>query len=239
VLASFFLGWEIVMPLYFANYIRLSQGATFYYPSPRAIQPCVARALPIALIATYAIPTIQATQSFREMRTGSFNVTSLVASWETAHLCFPLTLLLCSKVVKMSSVSSGPEAFYSSIDMPYRSWFHSLVFTITSTMHLSLISTLLAQLQFYTDNFYEFFVSLDMIRTLVLSLIIAAWCVFTVWDLQRVNVTDVTLRKAVVAVITGCLVFGPAGTMTLTWDWRETQIQRARARQGRTQTSMK
>lgn len=228
VIASLFFGWDIVVPLYFANYMRLSQGATFYYPSPRVIRPTVARSLPIAFIVTYAIPIIGTVQTLRGISAASLNINVLLASWQIAHLCFPVTLFICSKVVEIASDSLVPEAFYSTIDIRYQSWFHILIFLVTSTTHLSLFSAYISQ--FRRGNVHELLVSLDIIRTLLLSLTIAAWCVFTIWDLHRVNITDVTVGWAVFAVLMGSVIFGPAATLTLMWDWRESHIEKARAR---------
>lgn len=60
---------------------------------------------------------------------------------------------------------------------------------------------------------------------------IILWLLFTVWDLRRVNATDVSWTRTVLYITLGAVLFGPASCLAATWCWKEVTLERSRTRE--------
>ncbi|KAL1983463.1 hypothetical protein VTN96DRAFT_10284 [Rasamsonia emersonii] len=203
----------------------------FYYPCPRAIEPDVAKALATGLACIYFVPIVQTVSSLGEL-THDGSVSALVRAWNMTHfgvLCRELFSLIPARTTTETSARTrkdGPKEMFGALDMPSLARLYAFFFAVTSVAHVVFISKYTYALR----NTYSLTGADDIANLSSLSLTILTWCLFTAWDLRRVNIVenDILLRRAWLAVVIGSAVVGPAATLAATWWWREREMERAR-----------
>lgn len=242
-IASSFNGWGIVFPIYLAIYTQLSGGQPFYYPSPRAVNPSNASALPPAFLVAYAPLAIIIATSL----SGNFKASPSLLVWAPfiSHISLPFLVKYGAKFFK--SASEGLHIYqlqYVTRDMKYLSRYYGLVFFLTSTAHAALLSHwLLPHCSTFSfdvaaltsanwDRIWEpvFKTSSELVQIGSLAVMIIAWTAFTVWDMHRVNLTHLHWFLAFVLATIVSVFLGPAAVLAALWWWRETSLENGRKR---------
>ncbi|KAI9928584.1 hypothetical protein ASPWEDRAFT_180185 [Aspergillus wentii DTO 134E9] len=224
ILASIFCGWEIILPIYFAIYIFRSHSRGFYYPHPRTINLGAAKSLSTGLLVAYILPILHTI-------TGLKHFVSDISGWmiPVAHLILPVLLFLGERsFMKSSSNMKLAEILYNTRDMPHLSRFYALIVFLASTVHVVIASQVLSQLRM--DELSLPMISSGAVQLACLTLAIATWCLFTVWDLHRVNVIRTSALPATALCILGVVLLGPGATVIGLWGWREYALEASRLR---------
>jgi hypothetical protein len=101
---------------------------------------------------------------------------------------------------------------------------------VTGTTHLLMMAQCLRDRSTWSlSNGLATLASSETAILLPLGLSIAAWCLFTAWDLRRVNIAgDMPLGPIWLAMIISLVALGPATLLVATWRWRETMMENGR-----------
>lgn len=228
-IASMVFGWDVVLPIYFSIHIFLSQSRKFYYPAPRAIDAFVAMALPAGLMIAYILPTMQTLANMTTgstMRLQALNRLPLMI----AHIGMPIVLRIMSSLFKRKAPPiSTPQLVYGSQDMMHLSRFFTILFIFASSMHLIFASYFFTR--FTVGVFLNAMASSMEWRQLIsMGMTVIIWCIFVVWDLQRVDVMRTSFSMGLIMIIGGSVVFGPAAVLAALWKWRESLMEESRKR---------
>lgn len=198
-------------------YVLLSHQSQFYYPAPRTIELPVAKALPIALVIIYTAAICASVRGFGRIPTIGFEP----VLWQTAHVGLPVVV----SVVK--------DIFKGSMDIPtgVKSIFQGLIFFISSTTRVLFMASCVRLKLGSRATGFVYCSAGDVMHFVLVGLAIILWLLFTVWDLGRVNATDVSWARTVLYITLGTALFGPAGCLAATWCWREVTLERPRTRE--------
>lgn len=230
LLVSFGAGWEIAAALYFALHILFSRQQAFYYPSPRTVTIDVAKALPVALVLTFSIAILSKPAGPLTEGSAALSIMGFeFKPWSAAHVIFPVAVVFAKKAFqKLTRLQGGPESMWGNADIPYISLFQALIFLVTSSAHVVFMTNAVASggrtslLAFTTTEHFVQFASF--------GIAMIVWMFFTVWDLRRVNVTNIRWRIAALYITLGSILFGPAGCLAAFWYWREVTLESSRTR---------
>lgn len=228
MLLSSYSGWNITVPLYFALYVLLSQHREFYYPTPRTIELPVAKALPIALVLTYTAAICASVRGLGRIPTFGFES----ALWQTAHVGLPVLVSVVKESFKGSmNIPTGVKLVWGDTDIPYLSRFQGLILFISSTTHVLFVASCVRLELGSRGTGLVYCLAGDVMQFTLVGLAIILWLLFTVWDLRRVNATDVSWIRTVLNITLGTVLFGPASCLAATWCWREVTLERSRTRE--------
>lgn len=176
-----------------------------------------AKALLPALILVYALPVFQSLNNAY----GSADY-----SWNVAHCALPL-IAYAGKVIRpLSSVPSDVDVVFSNVDIPYQMQFQMAILLVSSTFHFFLAFTYGLQL---LNGGAELVLLQIWTELSSLVAVTTTWCLYTVWELRRVNATDTPVARAWMYIILGTVFHGPAATLAYTWSWRTAQLAKARS----------
>ncbi|KAL3471107.1 hypothetical protein BJX99DRAFT_238199 [Aspergillus californicus] len=219
------IGWEVALALYFSAWILGTRKRGFYYPWPRAIPPGGAQAVAHAFIlSSCAQPILVNIHSYVPLlRVDSFTLSLLIVPL--------LSTVFDYALVRLYGPRWEPVFQWGSFDMTYTTRLFASGFVIPGISHAFFISRyLLPAIRASPSEL----LTQDALNFGVFSLLIAVWIVFTVWDLHRVNITNLSLAKTAVFAILGVALTGPGASIIATWWWRERVWENARQRQSRT-----
>ncbi|KAJ6117373.1 hypothetical protein N7512_007098 [Penicillium capsulatum] len=226
ILAAFTCGWEITAPLYFALHIYHSQKDDFYYPSPRAINLWVAKALPIIFLLAFLATFIQSM-----IWPGDPVILCLV------HISLPVLIHWGKRFY--ASASAGKPTFqlaFTDMDMKDLSRLFTTIFLFSSAAHLHFVAGILRQ---SASDLARSRITLtpEWIQLVCLALAITTWCSFVVWDMRRVNLTQTSTSLVFLGAALGCILLGPAAMLAALWRWREPALERGRRRHSQCPTT--
>lgn len=196
---------------------------------PRAINPAVAKTLPIGLLFIYLPIALKlAANPFPE--TSDHLHQAVGTAMSLAHIGLPIILhpgrILYAKLTKDSSLI---EYLYGTSDMKRLSEFFSFVTIIASTAHGIYATRIMRATPELTFSAISNVLGSSKLSIASLSVTIVLWCTFTAWDLRRVNLTKISPVLVFLASATGAVVFGPGAVLSSLWMWREQALQRGRA----------
>lgn len=220
---SLVIGWELVVPIYFALFIYLTGVKPFYYPSARAVDLATAEALQPAYLATYALPTIYSFLS------SAFPT----RMWMIAHAGFPVVVqVFRTQAARRTPVAKGPRVSFGHQD----SRLSEILFNLQSAQQAALF--LRAQ-DYWTitqlTNGYRHrsfgALSSDEASTLLLGYTIAILGAFAYFDARRVGAWKGALWKDVPLGTLIALAFSPSTALCLLWRTREANWIQARQRE--------
>ncbi|KAJ6157499.1 hypothetical protein N7470_005091 [Penicillium chermesinum] len=225
MLSTYTFGWTFYAPLYFAIFIALSAVQEFYYPSPRAISPSTAAALPYALLVSYGPLMARALWTLLTKPEGD----GISNGWDTnlSHLSFPFLVngigdMMMGDPLKISQLQ------FDFRDMDCLSQFYNVLFLAASAGHVMLISQFIPYITTVPIADLSLSLCAEWVEIGCLTLAVVAWSLFTVWDMQRVNLTQVSLLKAFLGAVVGSVLIGPAAVLTGLWWWRKYPLERGR-----------
>jgi hypothetical protein len=112
-------------------------------------------------------------------------------------------------------------------DLAYTSMTFMFMMFAAGASHVILIkhSVMLVKQEGYALSFTQ-----DVVGFGTFSLLVASWLMFTVWDLQRVNVIDLSFRKAGLYILLGMAIIGPGASLVGAWWLRERLWEKSRQR---------
>lgn len=224
IIASFSFGWEIVVPIYFAFHIYWSRSRPFYHPSPRAIDPWTAKALPLALLVAHILIIAQGTIILRNLPE---EAASIHSRWimPTAHASLPLLVYVGKRLYQNGAPKlSVSQLLFGTRDLKYIKHFFSIMFLVSSTTHLLFVSMILPVFSF------SMALSPGLIQIGRLSLVIVVWCTFVAWDMRRMNLIQVPLPFILLGILIDSFALGPAAALASFWKWRESVWEKGRQR---------
>lgn len=219
-------GWEVIMPIYFALYIIVSRGRSFYYPLPRAIKPSMAKSLPIGLLVAY-IPVLR---KFMPLINQKETQSSIHNDWAIliSHIGLPILLQIGSRIFKNPSAKlSVSQVHFQSRDLKYLTRFYGCLALLAATAHAIFMSQVFPR-SIADFSFLRLTTSWELVRLGCLSFVIMGWCLFTVWDMRRVSLTRTSLVGGFVIITTVVFLVGPAALLAGFWGWREHSLERGR-----------
>ncbi|KAJ5111143.1 hypothetical protein N7532_001678 [Penicillium argentinense] len=221
------LNWATIAPLYFALYIITSRGKSFYFPFPRAIDHLVAKSLLASLFIAYIPAALRVLPSLTQGERPDLSSNRILLA---SHLALPVLLHLGKRILGASSVKlSVGQRLFSSHDLKYLTRFYTLLFFLMSTAHLVLVS--LAVPQVISDiSALQIIGSWELTQFACLALAIVAWCLFAVWEMRRVDLTEVSLLTTFVVSTLSSILIGPAAVLFALWGWREHVLEIGRQR---------
>lgn len=230
LIASFAFGWEIVLPVYFAIHIYMSGQQPFYYPAPRAINLSAAKALPLGIFAIY----IPSTACFATIlghnpgETRPFRVEQVIP---VVYASFPVLLHFGKHFFQAGAKElSFGQMLFGARDLKYISRFFSIIFLVSSTSHMVLVSRfspeIVSDIRTLTTT-----PSAQLVQVGCLALVVVVWCTFTIWDMRRVNLTKISPLIMFFGALLGSFIIGPAAVLSGLWKWREGVLEMGRQRQ--------
>ncbi|KAJ5579532.1 uncharacterized protein N7459_005517 [Penicillium hispanicum] len=219
---SLFIGWELVIPIYFALFIYLTGARPFYYPSARAVDLATVKALQPAYIATYALPTIY-----------SFISSAFPTQmWMIAHAGFPVVVqVFRTLAAQRTPVAKGPRVSFGHQD----SKLSDILFNLRSAQQAALFlsapdyRTITQLTHVYRHGSFGT-LSSDEASTLLLAYIIAILGAFAYFDARRVGAWKGALWKDIPFGTLVTLAFSPTTALCLLWTAREANWTQARQR---------
>lgn len=227
ILASTLVGWEVALPIYFALYIYISKTRSFYYPSPRAINPSAAKALLPALIFALVAPFARFATLHTQQKKLEFDLDPAF-NLHLAYISLPILVKFGERLnAKVSIHLPVGELLFGTRDMKHLSRFFTFLFIFTSTAHLICVSKLLFEV--YDDIGEQSSTShSDWTRLGSLSIAVVSWCSFVVWDMRRVNLCKLSMPVAIICFMIGCVVLGPGAVLAILWRWRDQALENGR-----------
>ncbi|KAL4975551.1 hypothetical protein BDW66DRAFT_167055 [Aspergillus desertorum] len=224
ILVAQWCGWELALPMYFTFWVFGSAFRGFYHPWPRAILPAGAQALPLAVAIAAPAPALVAYYLIKFPLLSSFNGLTLV------HLIIPvLVLALDISVTRRHGRRWQPFYQFGNWDLKYLSRFFCLSFLFAAFGHISFMSIHVLPLLHHACRLH-LLRSLEVIKFGTFTLLIAAFLLFTVWDLRRVNIVNLGLAPAALLILAGTIILGPGASLIGAWWWREKAWEKARQR---------
>lgn len=211
------------MPIYFALYILATAPRSFYYPSPRAVDMGVAKAIMPAYCAVYGSAYLY---------TWRFSTSFPTRLWQVAHILFPVSIALFKRIrTKSSSPAAKAEMqLFGDRDIGLLASFQRL-----SSFFPSLFSTVMASI-FLPHNpsfgsmYYNGKAFGDAAKIMSMNASIVIIMLFALWDLRRVRATDLGFVRGAVLILLLSLALTPAGALQQLWVYRETKWQQGRQR---------
>lgn len=224
-----YFGWQAILPVYFAVYVSMSAAQSFYYPNPRALNPSVAESLAPAFLFAYLSVLLNVVG-------GPFLSSETIQKSDgwgllVSHLGF-LFVLRCGAWgnKRLSEGLTMSQLQFEARDMKGLSRFYGLVFFVTSVSHVVLIGESLWGRPLIDLWAPDLLLSFQSTKMVSFTLSIAVWCLFTVWDMRRVNLTQISLAYAMFIAVTGSIFIGPAAVLAGLWWWREGVLENGRQR---------
>lgn len=157
-------------------------------------------------------------------------VTYFSTVFKLAHMGLPILVHFGKGFYKNSSVDlSVDQLLFGKRDMKYLSRFFSLILLVSSTAHLVVASKLVFQLTPDASRSVVGF-AFELVQVGCLTLNVIVWCLFVVWDMRRVNLTEVSLSMAFFGACIDSLLLGPAAVLAILWRWREHALENGRKR---------
>lgn len=213
----------MVLPIYFALHIYLTKRRSFYNPSPRAINPWAARALPVALLISY-VPRI-----FKILVLSSWSGPEYLpnSGWSLSmvHIALPIILHIGKLFYQTGATKlTVGQLLYSTRDMKYLSRFFGMILVLTSTAHLVLVSRLISSSDFTAFKAMTAPL-LELLQLVSLAVSVAAWCCFVIWDMRRVNLTTNSPLVMLFGSFVACILVGPGAVLASLWRWRERELE--------------
>ncbi|KAL4797754.1 hypothetical protein BDV19DRAFT_357936 [Aspergillus venezuelensis] len=214
--------WEIALPVYFSLWIMGSSMMGFYYPWPRAILPAVAQALPVALWI--------ADPHFTSSILKKFRLVSVIDRLTAAHVLVPLSVTVISSIItRYYGRRWEPYYQFGNWDMKFVMGNYLTSFLFASIGQASFIWMYIIPV-IHQGNGLVLFRTAEVISFLTFTLLIVAWLFFTVWDMNRANITTLTWGRAAALIGLGMVLFGPGATLIGAWGWREQVWEKSRQR---------
>ena len=213
------LSWDFVVLFYIVLYIFKSRAPLFYFPNPREIDLNTAKTIPTVLVFIYLFPFLNKLPSI-----------TLERSWEkTAQVMFPIIVTSLSWMSSRMSYPKTPVAAFTALDLPYLLRSYALMAFVTSTTHIIFIANFLQQQFAWTGSSRALFLAGADIKLQPLSVFIVIWCLFTAWDMRRVNLAGRLCLKVIwLIMVVVSLLLGPTTLLVGTWRWREIELETAR-----------
>ncbi|KAL5041281.1 hypothetical protein BDW71DRAFT_192104 [Aspergillus fruticulosus] len=224
ILVAQWCGWELILPVYFTFWIFGSIFRGFYHPWPRAILPAGAQALPLAVAVAAPGPTLIAEYLSEFPLLSLFNPLTLV------HLIIPLLVFQIDRLItRRHGRRWQPLYQFGDWDLRYLSRFFCLSFLFAALSHAGFM---LVHVPPLVRHGYGSLLlrSPEVIRFGTFTSLIAAFLLFTAWDLRRVNVVHLGLAPTALLILLGTIFFGPGASLIGAWWWREKVWEKARQR---------
>lgn len=217
----------MILPIYFALHIYLSGGRSFYHPSPRAINPRAAKALPMALLVAYTPSVLKFWHSSM-----SAPKAFVASGWNPylMHIALPVTLHIGKLFYdKGASKLTVGQLLYSTRDLKYLTRFFGILLVLATIAHWMLLSRLIS---YSGSTAFETVArpSTELVQLASLAISVLTWCCFMTWDMRRVNLTTRSPLAMFFCSSIGCIIFGPAAVLTALWQWREIKLENGRKR---------
>ncbi|KAH8592116.1 hypothetical protein B0O99DRAFT_597462 [Bisporella sp. PMI_857] len=211
-------GWEKIFPIYLSFHIKQSQGIYYYY-MPRTITDLgAAKFLLPALVLVYTIPIFQSFSSGYE---------SVEHSWKVAHSALPLVVYSGSRLLNIvTTIPRGVDVVFHNKDIPYQNRFWNPILLLSGSLHVFL--ALIYGPQIFNGG-AELLFSPLVRRLSSLIAVSTIWCLYTAWELGRVDAVDISVVEAWGYILFSTIVGGPAAALAGTWSWRASQLAKARS----------
>ncbi|RYP20387.1 hypothetical protein DL765_002845 [Monosporascus sp. GIB2] len=193
-----------------------SQSVVYYHMPQTMTDLGVAKALLPALLMVYTVPTIRALSD-------SYGTTD--NSWHIAHCTLPVVAYLNGIVLNaISTIPQGVDVVFSNIDIPYQGRFQTTIVLVACAGHATLA------LKYGTTLLREGLnlLSVPIARTLAsLIAVTTSWCLYTAWELRRINATDAPVIQAWATILLSTIFGGPAATLAGTFHWSKVELAKA------------
>ncbi|KAJ6111908.1 hypothetical protein N7523_007969 [Penicillium sp. IBT 18751x] len=229
LIASFALGWEVVLPVYFAIHIYMSGQHPFYYPSPRAINLWAAKALPLGILTIY-IPIVAAGAAIlgqNPRKKGSIGGEQMILA---VHASLPLLLHFGKHFFQFGAKElSISQMLFGARDTRYISRFFNIMILVSSTSHLVIVSLFFPR-SVSDIRSLTITPSVQLVQVGCLTLAVVMWCTFTIWDMRRVNLTKASPSLTFISTLLASFIIGPAAVLSALWKWREAVLEEGRQR---------
>lgn len=222
-IASLFIGWEIIAPIYFALFIHSTAPKAFYYPSIRALDMAMLMSIVYAYLVTY-VPVFIYT---------CVSPAFPSKSWTIAHATLPLTIQLFRgwTAKRLTTKLRSPALLHGAEDVPLLSTFMGFLYGIQAAGVSETEFHLVRRLSGIYYFGYRSTITGDVARAMLLDLAIGIFLIFAYWDLRRVGASVSNPWHLVAAGILISVLFSPAATLPLLWRLRERQWAEARKRE--------
>ncbi|KAJ5782517.1 hypothetical protein N7457_004291 [Penicillium paradoxum] len=235
-------GIGMIVPLYYAASTWVSAGLPYFSASSRTLPESTARAILPALILGFVVPTILL---FFPLANG-LNVRQLfIALWQPAPIYVVILTHIFSRGIKFVCSSTPTKTCTTTRssklnrDIPHLRTLYAMASCISVCFHLGL---LLSGVALGTDFIAKAFIPFDSFAQatsladgvavffqndfLLAATATLIWSIASVWDLQRIGISNVSLWVALPGLILGFLAIGPGATTAAVWYWREEVLSR-------------
>ncbi|KAJ5770436.1 uncharacterized protein N7511_002487 [Penicillium nucicola] len=217
VIAASFLGWQYIIPIYFALYVWFSGDRLFYYPTPMAMDYSVGNPMIIAYLFTY-LPALGFTIK---------NPNHISTSWPAAHIMFPILSSCFHKLIVRRS-PAGNRRNPGVFDNKY-------IWSVYSVLLLNMALSVAAPLisgkdlyQIYGRALMGSTIERDEARIASIDWAILIFMIFSLWELHRVNIAAKGVFEGMLWIIATPCSMAPSLVLMKSWLGREKKWKQAR-----------
>ncbi|KAK2785003.1 hypothetical protein FQN53_008054 [Emmonsiellopsis sp. PD_33] len=222
------LSIALLGPLYYAAYIFASRNENYWWPLSRRVPICSAKALLPSLVLGYLIPTLLLFIPYSNPRTGAI----IVLFWQFSPIYVNILLFIFSEINATLSPDDDhktPTAAKPLPDIPHLKRVYMFSFILATATHIFTLLRPISLAAIFIPyaghsqhlSFAEGIRSIWIVDFWVYFVATLVWAVVAVWDMKRVGRAGTDLGKAVVVIVLGAVVVGPAATTVGVWWWRE------------------
>ncbi|CZR61768.1 related to hydroxylase [Phialocephala subalpina] len=217
------LGFGVVMPIFYITYALSSDTEPYWWPLSREVLACYVKSLLPAILAGYVPPTIFMFSPWKGLTT----VQNFTALWQASPIFVPV-------------LTSTPNAADVPRDFPTLKVIYLVTFILGVVLHATVVFRLLtssnAELSLRSVFVSDFSSQQKMLREGLRNLFLAdfwafnvashGFCRQAVWDIKRVGRTTVDVGRASAVILLANFVVGPGAAMVGCWYWRELAMAR-------------
>jgi hypothetical protein len=216
-IAALFVGWEYIIPMYFALYIWTSGVKTFYYPTPRVIERSLGKSMRIAYTFIY-LPTIGLS---------IWKPDFMSTTWAAAHTMFPIVTYGFNQMIarRSSAINRRKPGVFD----------NEHIGPIKEVLFLNMVVSIGAQFK-SRGNFYQYYgralmgypLGRDEARIASTDWATILFMFFSLWDLSRVNIAAEGVVEDMAWILASVFMVTPNFILMNSWNAREEQWERAR-----------
>ncbi|KAJ9619082.1 hypothetical protein H2204_012793 [Knufia peltigerae] len=234
-------GIAVVAPIFYIMYLTVSNPESYWWPLSRPVPEKYVKTLLPAVVLGYLIPTILMFwphSNDDQIRQG------FIAFWQPSpvYVNILLWLLATSYNTTMSTQQDHSNVVVAAAeppDMAHLKRLYAFSFGVSIVTHFGVLLKVMFSADPHLQLSKIFLLppldqrSLSVVESLHITWLVdfwvwtmatMAWCCLSVWDLKRVGLAVVSVRKAAAAVALGTVLVGPGAVISACWYWRETQM---------------
>ncbi|ESZ95337.1 hypothetical protein SBOR_4271 [Sclerotinia borealis F-4128] len=228
---SQWLGFGVVMPVFYTAYTMFSNAEPYWWPLSRLVPAHYVKVILLSVIVGYILPTILMCVPWESQATAH----TFEAVWWASPMIASFLTFVVGKILKkvIPPPIGTPNAVDEPKDLPYLKSIYLTTFALGVALHITVLSCILfssnpdvSLSSVFIPNATAGLRNYFLVEFWSLYIASFAWSCNAVWDIKRVGRTTIDVGKAAVLLLFANLVVGPGAALVGCWYWREMQMAR-------------